>query len=235
MPEIRQHRSKPDLLTQLAELTRRITALENARRLGNASVDGGELTVRNGDIVVRSSGGADVLRIVHGTVPQIVMTPDSGLDSYKVAMYAWESVDQGAALTLAVQENDGDQDGGKLLLMRDSVFLSRQPSSGEESYLSLGYYLDVPEAFYLRGKWNVGVQSSSQDAIVMGQEDVAAGFGAATVNFPIAFATTPFFMYSIFSAVGPVSHNITALSASSFTIGWSGTTAKTIYWQAWRR
>jgi hypothetical protein len=70
---------------------------------------------------------------------------------------------------------------------------------------------------------------------VFGIENIAAGFGAASFNFAQAFDTAPFMMYSIFSAVGPVSHTLTAVSTTGFTVGWSGTTAKTIYWQAWRQ
>ena len=233
MSEIRQHREQPDLIKMITELQRRIVALENSRRLGNASIDGGELTVRGGDVVVRNTNSEEVLRVKHGSAPTILMTPDFGLDAYVARMLAWESEGQGAAVELGIRTSGDQQDGGKLLLMQGASFLTHTPNGGEEGFFSISSYADA--TFYFRGKWEVGEQHEATDGLVFGVESVAAGFGAASVGFVVPFATAPFFMYTILSAVGPVSHNLVSISNTGFTVGWSGTTAKTIYWQAWRQ
>src|SRR6185503_17779822 len=233
MSEVRQHREQPDLLKMVADLQRRLVALENSRRLGNASIDGGELTVRGGDIVVRNDNNEEVLRIQHGAAPTVTLTPDYGLDAYKASIFAWESEGQGAALEMGIRTSADVRDGSKLLLMKDVAYLTHSPNGGEEAFLSISQY--AAATLYLRGKWLVGDQREASDAIVFGIESIGAEFGAASVNFTIPFDSTPFFTYSLFSSVGPVSHNIATLSSSSFTISWSGTTAKTIYWQAWRQ
>jgi len=236
MTEIRQHREMPDLLKQIEELYRRVVALEQGKRLGNTSLDGGELSIRGGDIVVRSSDDTPVTRIEHGNAPRIRFYPNDGVDDLESTILAWENQDNGgSAIQMNVQQPDNVQDGGKLLLMNRSLYLSLQRNALPECYMSIGESFSYPEHFRFRGRWRVGDQSDSDDAIVFGISNVAAGFGAASFNFIQAFDTAPFMMYSIFSAVGPVSHNLTAVSNTGFTVGWSGTTAKTIYWQAWRQ
>lgn len=234
MTGIRQHRETPDLLTKIAELQRRIMALETGRRIGNTSLDGGELSIRNGDIVVRNIDNEPVTRLEHGDSPRIRFYP-VGDNNLLGNILAWESGSDGVGIQMNVESPGNVQDGGKILLMDGTVYLSYQPADGTEIYLNLAPNSAYREHFYFRGRWIVNDQLNDEDAIVMGQSDIGAGFGAATINFPIAFDTAPLLMYTLFSAVGPVSHDLTTLSSSSFTVGWSGTTAKTIYWQAWRR
>jgi hypothetical protein len=236
MTEIRQHREMPDLLKQIEELYRRVVSLENGRRLGNTSLDGGELSIKGGDIVVRAPDGAAVTRIEHGNEPRIRFYPNEGVDTLDSQILAWEnSGNGGSALQMNIQQPGNIQDGGKLLLMNTAVYLSLQRALQAECYFSIGESTSYPEHFRFRGRWRVGVQQDSDDAIVFGIESVAAGFSAASFNFAQTFDTAPFLVYSILSAVGPVSHNLTAVSTTGFTVGWSGTTAKTIYWQAWRQ
>lgn len=236
MTEIRQHREMPNLLKQLEELYRRTTALENAKRLGNTSLDGGELGIRGGDVVVRSVDNAPVTRIEHGDEPRIRFYPNEGVADLESQILAWENPGNGgSAVQMNVQQPGNIQDGGKLLLMNTAVYLSLQRYALNECYFSIGESSSYPEHFRFRGRWRVGDQSNSDDAIVFGILNVGAGFSAASITFAQTFDTTPFMMYSILSAVGPVSHNLTALSTTGFSVGWSGTTAKTIYWQAWRQ
>lgn len=233
---IRQYREMPDLLKQIEELYRRVAALENGKQIGNTSLDGGELSIKGGDIVVRSDSGAAVTRIEHGRSPRIRFYPDSGVDSLESQLYAWEDTSfGGAAIQMNVQQPGNVQDGGKLLLMNRAAYLSLQRQSQPECYISIGESYIYPEHFRFRGRWRVGDQTNDDDAIVFGIANVAAGFSAASFNFILPFDTAPFMQYSMFSAVGPVSHNLTAVSTTGFTVGWSGTTAKTIYWQAWRQ
>lgn len=231
---IRQHRELPDLLDMVAQLQKRVQVLETARRLGNTSLDGGELSIRGGDIVVRATSGNPVIRLEHSGQPTMRFYPE-GVNNFEGRLFGWESGDSGAVLELNMQQGGNVQDGGKVLLMNKGAVLSYQPNGAPEVFLWLAPDAAHQEHIRFRGRWIVGEQFDSQDALVMGIENVGAGFGAASFNFPTAFDTAPFMMYSIFSAVGPVSHNLTAVSASGFTVGWSGTTAKTIYWQAWRQ
>lgn len=236
MAEIQQYRQWPDLVKMITGLVMRIQNLERARRLGNASLDGGELTLRGGDLVVRNENNEPVLELKHGASPTITMIPDYGLDYYLANLFAWESAGQGAAFQASIMQSDGvTQDGGKLLLMRDGVYLSHQPASGNEAYFCISPYLGRNEDLHFKGRWLVNLAIDATDAITFGTSSISAGFGAATISFPFTFSTAPFVTYSILSAVGPVSHNLTAVTTADFTVGWSGTTAKTIYWQAWRQ
>jgi hypothetical protein len=234
--EQRQFRQMPDLLKQIEELYRRVTAVENAKRLGNSSLDGGELSIKGGDIVVRSEDDTPVTRIEHGDEPRIRFYPNEGVANLESQILAWENPGNGgSAIQMNVQQPGNVQDGGKVLLMNTVVYLSLQRAGLNECYFSIGESSLYPEHFRFRGRWRVGDQSNSDDAIVFGILNVGAGFGAASITFQQTFDTAPFVTYSILSAVGPVSHNLTAVSTTGFTVGWSGTTAKTIYWQAWRQ
>src|SRR5688572_32655963 len=86
---IRQHRDRPDLLEQIAQLQQRIETLENARRLGNTSLDGGELSIRGGDIVVRSNSGNQVIRMEHSGQPTMRIYPE-GVNDFEGRIFGWE-------------------------------------------------------------------------------------------------------------------------------------------------
>lgn len=237
MAEIRTYRDKRDLIDIIADLERRLGLVESARSLGNASVDGGELTIRGGSLVMRNTNNKKVLELEPGFLPVLRFLPANGsFDEYQLSMFGWESDTSGAAVQLCVQQNDGAQDGGKLLLMRDRVYLSKQPQdpSGVEAYFSIGEFQD--EGLRFRGMfWDLG-QNDSKDGLIVGKVDIAAGFGAYAHTFSVPFADTPIIVYSLTSTSGAVAHSITAQSGSGFTVAWAtGTTAKTVHFACFRR
>jgi hypothetical protein len=216
-------------------LEERIRTLETSRRLGSASVDSGELTVRGGDIVVRNSSGDAVLRILSGNSPEIQMTPAGNVaQDYQLATYAWESEGQGAALQLSVERLTPTpvQSGGKLLLMAGGTYLSHQPEASTESFYSAGAFGDG--ILVMKGKFRNGVSSMGDEAVVCGSTSVAAGVSTYTFTYPVPMTTAPAVVYGILNTAGIVDHALTAQTTTSFTVVWSGTLAKVINFWAFR-
>lgn len=231
---LRLQRLNPDLIQLIVDLQNRVQTLETAKRLGNASVDNGELIVKGGDITVRSSVGNLVTKVSHGTSPTIQYFPGDLISSPdRTSMFSWRP-DGNAALQLSVENNTtGAQDGGKLLLQKDRLYLSVQPNVGNEAYMSIG--VQGSEIFRFQGKWGVNNQVASSDGIVFGQSAISAGFGAASFAFTYPFTNTPIVLYSLQDAGAMPAHGLSAVSNSGFTVTWAaGTTAKFISWVAFR-
>ena len=234
MTEVRSFRDKRDLVELIAALERRVSTLESSRRIGATSLDGGELTIRSGDIVVRNDNDKEVTRIMHGNIPIMRYRPaNTASDDFQLVTFGWES-DDGAAYQACVQTADGAQDGGKLLLMREAVYLSKQMDDPgvNEVYLSMGQY--SAEEIRLQGVFS-SVQRDELEAVVTFRVDVTAGFGAYLHTFDFPYDTVPIVMYSLFNSAGAVTHSLTALSTTGFTISWSGTLAKVLFFSVYRR
>jgi hypothetical protein len=233
---VKQHREPPDLIRMIADINRRLTIQEQARRLGNASIDGGALYLRNGDIQVVDADGNPTLVISHGATPAITFIPGQIEGGYSAAQFAWESDTLGATFETHMEDGSGNIDGGKLLLNKSTAYLSHQPHVGNECYVAVGQNGIYPEHFRLRGRWVYNDGFDSQDAVVAGFDNVAAGFGASSYAFPYTFDQIPIVVYSIQNAGTAVAHDLSAVSTTGFTIAWaSGTTAKVIGWMAFRR
>lgn len=233
MKAFRKLRDAADII---ADLERRIATLETARRISSASIDGGELSVRGGDIVVRGSNDEPTLSIKHGDIPEIDMQPNAEVfQDYRLKMFGWESGGQGAALQLSVAQLNGDntdtQDGGKVLLMRDVTYLSHQPKVGNETFISMN--AADTECFQFQGKWP-NASNYSHDALSAGSVAVAAGFGSIAITYTTPFATTACVVYGLVNTAGAVTHSLTAQSTAGFTVTWSGTLAKVLNWWTFR-
>jgi hypothetical protein len=216
-------------------MERRLQIMENARRIGSASIDSGQLTVRNGDIVVVDSNDNPTLSVIHGPTPIIRMDP-GGAGGYRAAQFAWESGVGGATYESHIEQPNGTQDGGTLLLQQNAAYLSRQPNTGAEAFIAVGDLGLGTEHFRLRGRWVYNQGYDEQDAVVVGFDQVAAGFGASVYTFPYAFDQTPAVLVSLTNAGTAVAWDLAAISNTGFTVSWaSGTTAKTICWVAFRR
>lgn len=214
----------------------RLATLESARRISNTSIDSGQLTVRNGDIVVVDQNNEMTMQIVHGNVPIIRMRPSNSPDGYEVAQFAWQSATMGATLETHIEKNDGTRDGGKLLLQKNAVYLSHQPQTGAEAFLACGDLGLGTEHMRFRGRWVYNNGYDEQDAVIFGFDNVAAGFGASSYAFPFAFDQIPIVLCNIFNSGTAVAWDLSALSNTGFTVAWAtGTTAKTVMWAAFRR
>jgi hypothetical protein len=236
MADIRQHRHVPDLLKMIAQLERRVQILETTPRLGNSSVDSGQLTLRNGDLVVVDSNGNETLKIGHGDIPFLRMRPNTVEGGYSAIQFAWESDASGASYQAHIQDHNDIHDGAKLLLNKDTAYLSHQPVFNSETYIGVGRHGGYSNHFRLRGRWVYNNGFDDQDAIVCGYDNIAAGFGAASFAFPYTFDTIPIVLYSMYNAGTAIASDLSALGTSGFTVSWaSGTTAKTIGWVAFRR
>jgi hypothetical protein len=234
--DIKQHREPADLLAMVADIDRRLRIQETARRLGNASIDGGRLTLRNGDLVVVDDNDNVTLLISHGATPAITMIPSTVEGGYAATQFAWESDANGASYEVHIEDGSSNQDGGKLLLNRDAAYLSRQPSSGPEAFLKVGNIGGYIEHIQFKGRWVINDGFGSDDAVIFGYSDIVAGFGAVSFNFPFAFDKAPIVVFSMLNAGTAVAADLSALSTTGFTVAWAtGTSAKTIGWVAYRR
>jgi hypothetical protein len=230
----RYQRTNPNLFDIIANLEERIRRLETAPRLSSTSIDSGQLVLKGGDIVVQNDDGEVVLRILHGNVPEIRMTPTGGDTDYRAYQYSWEHDTMGTVYQAGIQDATGAQDGGKLLLMQSGSYLSYQPAAGNEVYISLGALSGFDEGLYFRGRWPTNVVVDGTEALAMGSVNIAAGVSSYSHTYGTPFATAPGVVYGLLNSAGAVTHSLTASSTSGFTVAWTGTLAKTLYWWAFR-
>lgn len=232
-----RNRQKPfDIVEYVKKLEERVSILERTPRLGNASIDSGQLTVKGGDIVVvEADGTTRVLEIVHGSIPSINMYPiGDGGEDFKLAMFGWESAAQGAALQLSVEKVDTGQAGGKLLLMNRATYLSLQRDDSPEVFIALGAVENHPEHYWFKGRFMNGIDVTDSDGLVVGQMDVAGG--AASATFTYAFPKlTPMVPVVTLECTTIMQWQVTASSETSFTVDWSNDTpAKKVNFWAFR-
>jgi hypothetical protein len=232
MRAIKHQRDVPSLFDIITRLQERVAVLEKAPRLGSTSIDSGELTLNGGNIVVRDEFGVPILSIIGGDSPMIVMQPNGGTD-FKLVQLGWESPTQGAAFQIDVQRLvDSVRDGGKLLLMRDAAYLSHQPDAASEAFWAAGA---IGDGFLsMKGRFGDGFVPDSETAVVCGQVAIGAGVSTFTYTYSTPLATAPGVVYGLLNSAGAVTHSLTASSATSFTVAWSGTLAKTLYFWAFR-
>lgn len=232
----RRFRETPDLLAKIVDLEKRLSTLESARRVGNASIDAGQLTVSDGKIVVLSNDGHESVIVDGGSLPSYKMIPSSAPDSYQIAQYGWAPYVGGAAYEVHVEDHTGTRDGSKLLLTQGAAYMSHQPASGAEAFVACGDLGLGTEHFRLRGRWVYNNGYDEQDAVVFGYDSFGAGFSAAAYAFPYTFDQIPIVLCNIYNSGTAVAWDLSALSTSGFTVTWAtGTTAKTVMWAAFRR
>ncbi len=219
----------------IADIDRRLTIQEQAKRLGNASIDGGRLTLRGGDLAVVDDDGNLTLLLSHGETPAITYFPGQVDGGYSAAQFAWESDVNGATFETHLEDASGNLDGGKLLLNKQTAYLSHQPHVGNECYVAVGQQGGYTEHFRFKGRWVANDGFGADDGIVTGWNNIASGFGAITITFPNAFDTTPLVLFSIQNAGTAVASDLSTLGPTGFTVTWAtGTTAKTLSWVAFR-
>lgn len=228
-----RYRRSEDLLDKINELEKRIKALERGNRIGNTSIDSGELRINSGIISVRNNAGIKVLEMNHGegTYPKIVYTPIGDADDSQGVL---EAVDFSGTTQIAiyVSKSDFAVNGGKVLLWGKGAILSHQPNVGIESYLSVGYIQD--EELHFRGRWANQIQYEPQDALYMGTFSTGAGFTSWTHSYFQPFATTTVPVVSLLNSGGALTWCLTAQSTSSFTVAWTGSADKIINFWAFR-
>jgi len=225
-------RQKQDLFDIIKELQDRIASLERSPRAGTTSIDSGELTINGGgSIVVRDSAGTPILSINGGNQPTIVMQPNGGTD-YKIVQLGWESPTQGGAFQITVNQlSDGSLDGGKILLMRDAVYLSHQPLVGEESFYGAGVYAEGQ--LFMKGTFGNNM-ATDKAAVICGSVAVGAGVSSYTHTYAAPSDGTMVPVVQMVNTAGALGGCLTAMSDTAFTFAWTGTLAKTINYWAFR-
>lgn len=229
-------RKSPDLLDIIRRLEERISILERTPRLGNASIDSGQLTIKGGDIVVVEDDGiTKVLEILHGLIPTINMYPiGDGTEDFKLTTFAWESATQGAALQLSVEKVTTGQAGGKLLLMNRAAYFSLQRDDSPEVFIALGAITDYPEHYWFKGRFMNSVDVTDSDGLVVGQADVAGGAASFTFTYAVP-KLTPMVPVVTLECGTIMQWQVTASSDTSFTVDWSNDTpAKKVNFWAFR-
>lgn len=244
----RRAKGKITLTDIVEDMHRRLRSGETAPRIGNTSIDDGNLTVRNGDIIVSLSDGTEVLRIVHGDVPEIRYFA-TGVDSDRMGAVWGEdrTFDLGPSfgtvdttvMHMGVYDStvpeDHVQDGGEVRLYFDGAQLAYEPNNGDNDLqLNLNLYGRTPpfqDVIYLQGKWDNSFDFADEGAIATGSFDVTAGFGSFTWFYIQPFATKIAPIIGLVAATANFDWCITEMPTDKFSVDWSDTTAKTInYW-----
>lgn len=245
----RRVKGKVDLAEIIEGMNKRISAGETAWRAGNTAIENGNLVVRNGDIVVSLSDDTEVLRILHGDVPEIrYMATGVDTDRFGAVWGEDVTIDLGSGfgnvdttvMHMGVYDtaipDDHVPDGGEVILHIDAAKLEYNPNNGDNSVsLWLNTYSRVDpfkDIITMQGKWDNGYDFSSQSAMSAGSFNVSAGFSSLTWTYIQTFDTTIAPVVGLVNTAGLVtSWNITAMSNSDFTVTWSGTLAKTVnFW-----
>lgn len=229
-------KGQKNIIDYILSIMDRLEKGEKGLRIGFTAIEDGNLTVRNGDIIVSETDDSIVLKILHGAVPEIRFWPLGDTDTHQATLFAYDyngdvtNPDQ--AIQLDVELVDNTVDGGKVLLTRNYAILSHQPDGFEESYIWLNAQgSSNRQVFLFRGKWSNQQQVDSNMGLYMGSIGVSAGFSSWTHTYSVAFASTMCPVVGLVNTAGTVTWNITAMSTSAFTVTWTGTLAKTLnFW-----
>jgi hypothetical protein len=244
----RRKEGKVSLTDILLDMQRRLRAGEVAPRIGNTSIDDGNLTVRNGDIIVSLTDGTEVLRIVHGDVPEIRYFA-TGVDTDRFGAVWGEdrTFDLGPSfgtvdttvMNMGVYDasvpEDHVRDGGEVRLYFDGAQLVYEPNNGDNDLqFTLNQYGRTPpfqDVIYMQGKWDINFDFGSEGAISTGSIPVSAGFGSFTWFYTQTFASTIAPVIGLVAATANFDWCVSEMPTDKFSVDWSDTTAKTInYW-----
>ena len=122
-----------------------------------------------------------------------------------------------------------ERDGGFVELYQSGARLGyHNDSTGDESYFEAGEISGLDGRLRIVGRWLNNFQIETIDAIYPGSFDVTSGFGSWTLTYFASFASSVVPIVGLLNSAGALAWNITAQSASSFTVAWTGTLAKTI-------
>jgi hypothetical protein len=228
---------KPDIVSYITELYRRVADGETVQRVGFTAIEDGNLVVRNGDIIVSETTGEIVLRIMHGETPEVRFYPLGSITTHRATLEAFDfsstpgTPDQSVQLFIET-EPGGVVDGGKVLLNQTGAVLAHQPdaSGGEESHLWLNFGFD--EIANYRGRWFNQIQSDDHQGLYTGSFVASSGFSTWTHTYFTPFATSIIPIVTVLHSGSTIQWVLDAQSTSAFTVRFSSTTnAKTInFW-----
>ena len=226
-----------DIITHVLDLGERITTKEKSLQIGHTAIEDGDLTVRNGYIVVSETDDTIVMRLKHGAIPEIQFFPLGDNDTHKATLFGQDfnndANNPNQAIQLDIELLDNTIDGGKLLLMRDGVILSHQPDGGQESFIWLNSLAGISEeVIAIRGAWPNQLQYDSHAALHMGDFVASSGFSTWTYTYSTPFATNMVPLFTIGVNGGTLTWGIDSYSTSSFVIRF-GVTANNKFVTFW--
>lgn len=229
-----RYRAEPkDLVDTILDLQRRVASLSNNPRIGNTAIDSGQLTVRNGDIVIEDGGGVDVLHFFRQNIfgrPEIRFNPQGTTSTKVSSIYSTnESIDGTVQSALKMEIlNASTQllDGGFIHAYQTASKMGYSPAAGGSSYIQIGTVNGVTGRIHFKGHFSNQFAQTTSDALYVSTINTGGGFGSQTHTFPVTFIGFMRPIASLLNSGGVVSWNITAFSNSAVTISWSGTASK---------
>lgn len=217
---------KKSLTEHLQDLIGRVAASETSTRIGHTSVEDGDLTIRNGDLIVSESSGSIVLRLLHGTSPEIRMWPLGESDTHRIAFLGYNGAVEAQSLAIFIETSpDAVIDGGKVLLAKNYAVFSHQPdaSGGQETYIWLNGDPAMTESFIFRGRFRDQNQYDTHQALYMGSFVASSGFSTWTHTYAASFDTTFIPLVTVLHSGSTIQWVLDAFSTSSFTVRFSST------------
>lgn len=227
-----RRRGRPDVVEYIKDLSERLSTSEVGLRIGHTSIEDGDLIVLNGDIRVAETDGTTVLRIMHGSVPEIRMFPLGDTDTHQAALFSFDfdlglGPDQGVQLEVETID-PVDVDGGKLLLTRAYAVLSKQPNTGEEVYLWLDADPGHLETILFRGRMRDSWQYDTRQTFYPGTLTASAGFSTWTHTYFSAFADQMLPILTVVQSGSVNTWGIDGFSTSAFTVRFGSTSGSKV-------
>lgn len=223
-----------DLIDKIVDLKKRITRLEKQRKLGTSALDSGAIRVPIGGLLTVVDDAGERRFLIYSDenyVPNLVRIAvfgDTQVTTMHVSSSELDGINQ-TYLQMYTDVNGANIDRGSLELFNNGAILSVEDSGVFDRIhiRNLAPY-GTNGTLYMVGRWPDESQLSSEDALYTGSRSVSAGVSSVTISYPTTFASTIVPIIGLHSASGVVTWAVTAQSASSFTVAWSGTTAKII-------
>lgn len=220
---------KRDIVTHVVELMNRVSSKDRSLQIGHTAIEDGDLTVRNGDIIVSESDDTVVMRIRHGSIPEIRMYPLGENTTHRVVVSGLDFTSPNGpdvALRLHVAMTIGDTDGGQLEIWRNSAVLSHSPNGGEETQVWLNSDQSMTEGIFIRGRFRNSWQYDNHQAIYAGFFNVPSGNTTWFHTYSIPFASNIVPVCTVHElGGGTIEWVISQNSTSQFTVRFSGTAA----------
>jgi len=227
-----RRRGRPDIVEHIKDLSERLGTSEVGLRIGHTSIEDGDLIVLNGDIRVAESDGTTVLRILHGSTPEIRMYPLGDTDTHEIAIFGFDfgtPPDTDQAMMFQVERiADFFQDGGKLFFTRKYAIMSHLAFGGEETYVWCSADAVLPEILLFRGKLRDSWQYDTRQTFYPGTLTASAGFSTWTHTYFSAFADQMLPIVTVVQSGSVNTWGLDGFSTSAFTVRFGSTSGSKV-------
>lgn len=227
-----RRRGRPDIIEYIKDLSDRVRTSEVGLRIGHTSIEEGDLSVIGGDIRVKENDGTTVLRILHGSTPEIRMYPLGDTDTHEIALFGFDfgtPTVTDEAMTLQVERiSDFFQDGGKLLFTRGFAIISHKRFGEEETYLWCSADDTIPEILLFRGKLRDSWQYDTRQTFYPGVLTASAGVSTWTHTYSSPFADQMLPLITVTITGSTMQWGLDSYSNTDFTIRFSSTSGSKV-------